>query len=77
LERVYRFKEAVEVSLLTERRSFAPYGLDGGEDGAKGENLLVRKGEVFHLGGKVSFQAKPGDRLVVKTPGGGGWGHSL
>jgi len=76
LERIYRFTEAVEVSLLTERRSFAPYGLDGGEDGKRGENLLVRKNEVFNLGGKVSFKAEPGDRLIIRTPGGGGWGHS-
>ncbi len=76
LVRIYRFKEAVDVSLLTERRSFAPYGLAGGKEGAKGENLLRRGDEMFNLGGKVSFKAKPGDRLIVKTPGGGGWGHS-
>ncbi|BCD63056.1 5-oxoprolinase (ATP-hydrolysing) [Nitratiruptor sp. YY08-26] len=74
VERVYRFLEPVEVSLLTERRSFAPYGLYGGKEGKRGENYLVRDGKTYNLGGKVHFFAKKGDKLIVKTPGGGGWG---
>ncbi len=76
VERIYRFLEPVEVSLLTERRSLAPYGMAGGKEGAKGENLLERHGKRYNLGGKIHFKAIPGDRLIIKTPGGGGWGES-
>jgi N-methylhydantoinase B/oxoprolinase/acetone carboxylase alpha subunit len=74
VKRVYKFLEDVEVSLLTERRVFSPYGLNGGEDGKKGENLLKSKGKIYNLTGKINFKAKKGDRLIIKTPGGGGWG---
>jgi 5-oxoprolinase (ATP-hydrolysing) len=72
--RTYRFLEEVEVSLLTERRSFAPRGLAGGEPGARGRNTLIRDGKTFDLGGKSTFKAQKGDLLVIETPGGGGWG---
>jgi 5-oxoprolinase (ATP-hydrolysing) len=77
LVRRYRFKEEVDVSLLTERRSFAPYGMMGGRSGMRGENHLVKDGRHYNLGGKSSFKAKAGDVLIVKTPGGGGWGEEL
>ena len=41
--RSYRFLEKAHVSLLTERRKLAPYGLDGGKNGLTGKNELVRK----------------------------------
>ncbi|RLA71649.1 MAG: 5-oxoprolinase [Epsilonproteobacteria bacterium] len=74
LIRSIRFKETMEVSILSERRRYAPHGINGGENGAKGENLLFHKGESNGLEGKVTFKAKRGDILVVKTPGGGGYG---
>ena len=58
------------VTLLTERRRHAPWGLAGGGAGLPGENLL--NGTV--LPGKTTFQAHRGDRLTINTPGGGGWG---
>ena len=70
LIREFRFLEETQVSLLTERRVSAPWGLAGGEPAATGENLL--NGE--DIGAKLNFQAKPGDRLTISTPGGGGWG---
>jgi N-methylhydantoinase B len=57
-------------SLITERRRHAPPGADGGEPGAPGRNLL--NGE--ELPAKASGTLKPGDRLRVETPGGGGHG---
>lgn len=72
--RSYRFLEQAEVSLLTERRRFSPYGLEGGGKGRKGENILIRKARKIRLPGKVNIAAQPGDLLIVKTPGGGGWG---
>jgi N-methylhydantoinase B len=63
-----------DVSLLTERRKTAPRGLAGGNDGAPGENLLIRGGAVSTLPAKATFQARAGDILSLRSPGGGGWG---
>jgi N-methylhydantoinase B len=63
-----------EVSLLTERRRFAPRGLAGGDDGARGENVLIRNGVEKPLPSKTTFFARAGDVISVRTPGGGGWG---
>lgn len=59
-----------QVTLLTERRRFAPWGLGGGEPGAPGINRL----NGVEIPGKVSLAVQPGDRLSIETPGGGGWG---
>ena len=74
--REIEFLAALEASLLTNRRVTAPYGLSGGNDGARGRNLLQRRGqdEVEELGSTVQFQAEAGDRLTIQTPGGGGFG---
>ncbi|MCI5145796.1 MAG: hydantoinase B/oxoprolinase family protein, partial [Candidatus Electrothrix sp. AR3] len=69
------FLEPLEVSILSERRVFAPYGLKGGGDGARGENIFIRRdGRRLNLGGKNAIQAEAGERLRICTPGGGGWG---
>jgi len=64
------------VTLLTERRRHPPYGLAGGEPGARGENWLI-PGDGSgprRLPGKTTIQARAGDRIGIATPGGGGWG---
>lgn len=63
------------VTLLTERRSRGPRGMAGGEDGAPGENILLREGREEKLPGKVTFDALSGDIVSVRSPGGGGWGR--
>ncbi|CRK43524.1 hypothetical protein BN1723_005700 [Verticillium longisporum] len=98
------FRIPVQVSILSERRVYRPYGLAGGEDGQSGQNIWVRQVEKgswerslkrlqegtddkkengeqveyeerrFNLGAKNSAPMKPGDRIIVNTPGGGGWG---
>ncbi|MBT9544201.1 MAG: hydantoinase B/oxoprolinase family protein [Candidatus Sericytochromatia bacterium] len=62
------------VTLLTERRILAPYGLNGGEAGGLGVNTLIQRGQETPLPGKVQLELKSGDRVRVETPGGGGWG---
>jgi len=64
------------VSLLTERRARRPAGLAGGEPGAPGENRLLRAGKERPLPAKVTFLARAGDVISVRTPGGGGWGRA-
>jgi N-methylhydantoinase B len=58
-------------SLIGERRRHAPRGAGGGEDGARGRDLL--DGE--QLPGKVTGTLKAGQRLKIETPGGGGFGR--
>jgi N-methylhydantoinase B len=63
-----------EASLISERRRLAPYGLQGGESGMRGENVLIRKGQEIPLGGKGRIELEAGDILSIRTPGGGGFG---
>lgn len=70
LIRTFRFLEATEVTLLTERRVSAPWGLNGGTAALPGENILDER----VLPAKTSFTAQAGQCLTIKTPGGGGWG---
>jgi N-methylhydantoinase B len=65
----------VRVSLLSERRRHQPYGLAGGAPARPGENFLLRRDRRHRLAGKVSFDGEAGDRVIVLTPGGGGWGR--
>ncbi|MDO3380188.1 hydantoinase B/oxoprolinase family protein [Geoalkalibacter halelectricus] len=62
------------LTLLSDRRRSTPYGLNGGDAGRPGRNLLRRGAETISLAGKCSLVAKSGDVLVIETPGGGGWG---
>jgi N-methylhydantoinase B len=62
--------EPMEFSLITERRRHAPPGANGGEPGARGRNEL--DGE--RLPAKASGPLRPGQRLRIETPGGGGLG---
>jgi N-methylhydantoinase B len=59
-------------SLITERRRHPPPGADGGEPGACGRNLL--DGE--ELPPKSIGDLRPGQRLRIETPGGGGFGRA-
>ena len=65
------------VSLLTDRRVIAPWGLEGGGEGAVGVNYLIRKnGKRQKLPGKTNVRLAPGDRIRIETPGGGGFGKN-
>jgi len=80
LIRAYRFLEPAQASILSERRRTRPYGLAGGEPGQPGENILQAAGEKgrprrrITLGSKANIEIKAGDTLIIKTPGGGGYG---
>lgn len=63
-----------QASILSDRRRYAPYGLKGGRAGKKGANHIIVKGRRKRIPSKSSVWLKPGDRLVVESPGGGGWG---
>src|SRR5690606_35297562 len=70
-----RFREPVEASVLSGHRRVAPFGLAGGAPGSTGANRVERAdGRVETLGGTATLSLAAGDRLVIETPGGGGYG---
>jgi N-methylhydantoinase B len=66
----------VTASILSDRRTTAPWGLAGGSAGRVGANYLVRDGHRIKLPGKANERLTAGDRVRVETPGGGGWGRA-
>ena len=73
--RTIRFLEAMDCAILSGFRRVAPFGSDGGEPGEKGSNVVVRaNGQEEELPGNAQFTVDPGDRFVMTTPTGGGFG---
>jgi N-methylhydantoinase B len=73
--RELQFLTKAQVTVLSDRRKFAPYGLSGGEPGSPGRNLLLRAdGREEEMPPKFTSWVQPGDVLSIQTPGGGGWG---
>jgi N-methylhydantoinase B len=70
--RSVRVLEPASLSLLTDRRRHAPRGIEGGEPGEVGKNLLNDE----ELPPKVSRDLEEGDVVTVRTPGGGGYGRA-
>ncbi|MEB3322156.1 MAG: hydantoinase B/oxoprolinase family protein, partial [Synechococcaceae cyanobacterium] len=69
------FLAPMTASILSGSRRVPPFGLAGGESGQCGRNRLVRSdGRVTTLPGSVQLDVAVGDRLVIETPGGGGFG---
>ena len=75
LSRRIEFLAPAAATVVSERRRFPPYGLNGGQPGETGRNWLIRKGERISLPGKVTLDLEKGDQLLIETPGGGGWGE--
>jgi N-methylhydantoinase B/oxoprolinase/acetone carboxylase alpha subunit len=74
--REYEFRVPAALTIMSERRRFAPYGVQGGRPGAKGRNTLITAGRARVLGSKVNIKLRPGDVLRIETPGGGGYGRT-
>ena len=75
IEREILFMSDATLSLMGERRRHRPWGLAGGGPGATGEDWLIRPGGLRErLSAKSTVPVSAGDRLLVLTPGGGGWG---
>lgn len=77
--REYEFRQALSASIVSERRVYQPFGMNGGGPGMSGRNTLVEKLEDgrdrwVNVGGRKDFAVKAGDKFVIETPGGGGWG---
>lgn len=74
--REFEFLEPLDVSIISQRRTIAPYGVQGGESGKTGRNVLRRAGTYAEevLPSVASVLVGVGDRLTIETPGGGAWG---
>ena len=75
IERAFRFLTPASVTLLADRHKKGPYGLQGGKQGTPGEAVIEKKdGSTLKLASKGSCSLEKGDVLVIRTPGGGGFG---
>jgi 5-oxoprolinase (ATP-hydrolysing) len=75
VERHIRFREAMQASILSNRREVPPAGLAGGQAAKAGVNRIVRAdGREERLPATASAQMAPGDIFIIETPGGGGFG---
>jgi len=69
------FLEPMRANMLANRRRVAPRGIAGGGDARPGRNWVERvDGAIDELTATDSAEMKPGDRFVIETPGGGGYG---
>ena len=72
--REYEMLAPATVTVNSERRLRPPYGVAGGSPGKCGVNTFIRAGVAAVVGGKYTAALDAGDRVIVETPGGGGWG---
>ncbi|MBI1261186.1 MAG: 5-oxoprolinase [Rhizobiales bacterium] len=73
--RIIRFREDMSVSLLSTRRHVAPFGLEGGGAALTGENAIRHlDGHIERRDGADQAELRAGEAIIVKTPGGGGFG---
>ncbi len=74
VEREITFKEKSEVNILSQHRVEKPYGLHGGQAGKRGRQKLITSDNEIILKGMDSVAVNPGDKILIQTPGGGGYG---
>jgi N-methylhydantoinase B len=68
--------DGLSLTTMFERRVVAPYGLQGGADGAPFRVTLHHAaGGSRELRGKENLTLHTGDRVVMETSGGGGYGQ--
>ena len=74
--REIEFLAPLQFSILSQHRETAPFGMAGGGDGAVGRQTIIRAdGSRINIRGVDGCQVDVGDRLVLETPGGGGFGE--
>lgn len=79
IRREIELRGAGEITILSDRRVYPPYGLQGGAPGERGRNVLCTPQadgtrSEKEVPGKISVQVDAGTSIRIETPGGGGWG---
>ncbi|QCU90809.1 hydantoinase B/oxoprolinase family protein [Thiomicrorhabdus sediminis] len=77
-ERHFRFLKPMTVSILSNHRKVAPYGMAGGADGSLGRQYVIKADNSMSvdLASTITLEMKANDTLVMQTPGGGGYGSA-
>ena len=82
--REIEFLAPLDLTIVSQRRTRPPYGLEGGRAGSCGRNLLIRAragsatgASRLDLESMCRLRVNPGDRLIIETPGGGGFGRPI
>jgi 5-oxoprolinase (ATP-hydrolysing) len=76
IERKLTFLKPISLSILSQHRKIAPFGLNGGSEGKTGKQYIIFKNKTKKtLKGIDGIDLQEGDSLVIKTPSGGGWGR--
>ncbi|MDA8250525.1 MAG: hydantoinase B/oxoprolinase family protein [Rhodospirillales bacterium] len=66
----------VSLTSMFERRIIPPYGLQGGAAGAPFRvSLVTADGERREVKGKANLRLSTGDRIILESCGGGGYGR--
>ena len=69
------FREAMTANLLSGRRTNQPFGLMGGASGQPGSALVCSAdGRQEWLSATATVAIEAGDKILIATPGGGGYG---
>jgi 5-oxoprolinase (ATP-hydrolysing) len=70
------FKEEMDINILSQHREVRPYGMSGGRPGQTGSQIVIRAdGTKLEMQGVDGVTVFPNDRIIIITPGGGGWGE--
>ena len=78
VERCIRFNQPMQISILSNRRQTEPFGLDGGNTGERGENWYIDPdGNQHTLPACTEADLPAGGSILIKTPGGGGFGTKV
>ena len=77
ISRTFIFLDSLTLTVLTQHRNEGPYGLEGGNNGKPGLQVLTKKdGSKTNLSFADQVEVENGDLFTMKTPGGGGYGSS-
>lgn len=74
IKKIFKIEQQMSCSILSNNRIYPPFGLEGGNDGKKGKNTLIRNNKSEELGGNCQIDLHKDDILIIQTPSGGGFG---
>jgi 5-oxoprolinase (ATP-hydrolysing) len=73
ITRRIEFLEAMDIGILSERRTTQPYAIGSATPGQSGQNFHESNGKTTEIPGHAQLHVQPGDQIIIQTPGGGGY----